>query len=387
MRLTRALCLCLIVVLHGMPITAGAQATARTFALPAGRVSEQYQVSIPLVLRDTYRLKLVQDGAPSPDFRWGLVTGELPDGLELSPDGVIMGRPSIFREQPYRFRVVATAIPDQAISDPIDFSLSVTGPRVKLVKINSPRLVPSDAADGIAGEAEQAAGSLFTAGSPDSGATSRLGGATGAPSPQRGSAAPCTLPAEFVPPAGTDVITVDVPRRTALRVDKNNVTHAVNLDDEQEFGRGEVVRIVYDNKNPYMYQTKYTREQRSVTEPAIATFLAALGGVVADFMPAPPKEEAKAKDAPTAPANAPSTALPLDPCAEARGAVQQLNAEIERAAQTARQIEESLGGVKDAADKLAKVYQKDRDALYVFGRSAKICTATQSSCSPTPRTG
>lgn len=172
--------------------------------------------------------------------------------------------------------------------------------------------------------------------------------------------APCVLPAEFQPPTGTDVITVDVATRTA--VDGNG--RIINLADQLEYKKGTVVRIVFDNKNPYLYQSKYTRESKLVTEQAIAAFLPLIGGV-ADFKPAPEKAATPAQTpAPVGMIGEPSSA----PCSKAKTAVETLDNDLTRWASRARRVEETLRGIKTAAEALAKTYERGRAALHIFGK-------------------
>lgn len=383
MKMMRVFCLSLLIVLQGIPVMGSAQETVRAFILPDGRVSEAYQVNIEQALHDTYKLRLVQKGAPSSTFQWRLVSGELPASLKLTSDGVITGKPSTYRELPYRFQLVVTSTLSHSESEPIEFSLSVRGPRIMLVSINATEIVPPDGdpsptdstsanmrlrqTEAVlaeqAGKGDESASQLSA--HPTAYGRSLGSGAEATTYMQRvSSSAPCVLPPEFIPPSGSDVIMIDVPTRTA----KDNVGNIVNLDDEQEFGRSKVIRIVFDNKNPYLYQAKYTREQKVVTETAIPAFLAALGGVITDFLPAQPKEEAEKKNPAQPQGVQPSANLPSDLCQEAHRKVDELNGELDIAAADAKYIEDNLPGVKDAADALMKLYQRDRNALYIFGK-------------------
>ncbi len=399
-RWVTALVLGYLILLQGLPLIARAQGEKRHYLLPASHLSEPYNVSLEGVLRETYRLRLVQDGSAFPNFKWFLAAGGLPSGLSLDAQGVIKGKPTEYRTQPYVFqvRIIDTTL-SNAEAIEINFSLTAKPPRPRLVSVSTPRLIPIEEKPMRTKHpsVSEPSTSPDTSYEPSSARTppqqsesvevdrsvtpqatgigqrlsvsvneigTGLFAAVTAPAPvvPLGPPAPCALPKEFEPPTGADVITVDVPTRTA----KDGSGRTINLADQMEYKRGTVVRIVFDNKNPYLYQSKYTRESKLVTEQAIAALLPALGGVIAGFLPAPPKEEAKAASKPT-PAPGVEAAL-NDPCAGARAAVENLNQELTAMATQALGIETTLPGIKAAAESLAKTYQEDRDALYVFGR-------------------
>lgn len=132
-----------LLLLQGLPFTAQAQEAKRQYLLLAAHLGEPYNTSLESLLRETYRLRLVQDGSASPRFKWSFAGGELPSGLDLTPTGVITGKPAEHRAQPYRFqvRVMDTGLPNPEAIE-IAFSLTAKASRPRLVSANNPRLVP-----------------------------------------------------------------------------------------------------------------------------------------------------------------------------------------------------------------------------------------------------
>ncbi|MBI4751641.1 MAG: hypothetical protein HY774_24430 [Acidobacteria bacterium] len=112
------------------------------FTLQPGRAGESYQQNIYQTLREAYKLRL-ESGTITPDFQWSIVTGQLPTGLELTPDGTIAGVPREFRNTPFPLRVRVT---DLALRDAepleIEISIAVQSPKIRLVSSTAPRLVP-----------------------------------------------------------------------------------------------------------------------------------------------------------------------------------------------------------------------------------------------------
>lgn len=112
------------------------------FALTSGRVGEAYQQSINRVLADKYGMRL-ESGSQDAAFEWVPVEN-LPPGLKLNSDGTITGVPQSHQTQPYRFKVKVT---DRSMRDAealeLNFSIQMMAPRIRLVKNNAPRLVPT----------------------------------------------------------------------------------------------------------------------------------------------------------------------------------------------------------------------------------------------------
>lgn len=133
-----------IVLLGGVPICSRAQMANEVFLLPQGRVGEEYQVDIEALLRDKYRLRIDTSRRDS-ILQWSFLEGELPVGLTLRTNGNIAGKPESYREKSYLFRV---RVADHAVSSAeylvITLSLAVTPPRLRLTRIEEPRLVPID---------------------------------------------------------------------------------------------------------------------------------------------------------------------------------------------------------------------------------------------------
>lgn len=154
MQLIRVLSLCLLAILHGMLLPIRAQVAPETFLLPDAQAAEAYRVSIEQVLNESYGLKL-ETGRRRSSFRWALSDGEMPPGLSMRPTGTIAGVPRAPREEPYHFRIrvidISVAGPDPLI---LDFSLKVNAPRIRLSRINAPRLVPASSASVAASEAD-----------------------------------------------------------------------------------------------------------------------------------------------------------------------------------------------------------------------------------------
>src|SRR5258708_27247395 len=63
------------------------------------------------------------------------------------------------------------------------------------------------------------------------------------------------------------------------------------------FKRGEKIRVIVDNKTPYLYTYKYTSTAKDVKETALGTFLPLLGGIP-DVLSPPDAKDVKAKTAP-----------------------------------------------------------------------------------------
>src|SRR5260370_1269526 len=131
------LCLFLFVALAS---TASAQ-QPQVFALPDAHSGEGYRVELETVLRERYGLKL-ESGARNAIIQWALADGDLPVGISVRTDGTIIGQPEVGRTDPYRFRlrVVDVSVKDDELV--LDFTLTVKRGRLKVSKIEGPRLVP-----------------------------------------------------------------------------------------------------------------------------------------------------------------------------------------------------------------------------------------------------
>lgn len=119
------------------------QETSQIFALPEARAGELYRVELEKVLRDKYRLRL-ESGTQTGVIQWAEAGGELPPGISVRTDGVIVGTSRNSSEQAYNIRL--KAIDTSAPSDELllDFTLKVKPAALRLVRITGPRLVPID---------------------------------------------------------------------------------------------------------------------------------------------------------------------------------------------------------------------------------------------------
>src|SRR6266571_4232508 len=126
MKSMRAFCLCLLVLVYGMPLPALAQGGPEILSLPDGQVGAVYRVNIADVLRDTYHLKLETD-ARATLFRWALAQGEMPPGLIVRANGTIIGMPRASRVEPYQFQLkVSDLLAPQGGALKLDFSLAIS---------------------------------------------------------------------------------------------------------------------------------------------------------------------------------------------------------------------------------------------------------------------
>jgi hypothetical protein len=122
-----------------VPITAIAQ----TFELPGARAGEHYRVQIDRVLRDTYRLKLETENQNSV-IRWALENGDLPPGLSVREDGVILGMPTASHDSAFAFRLRASDPGSRNDVLVLEFTLHLKAGGLRLVKFDGPTLRPVD---------------------------------------------------------------------------------------------------------------------------------------------------------------------------------------------------------------------------------------------------
>jgi hypothetical protein len=357
------------------------------YVMPAARAGEAYQAIIPQVLREQYMLR-VESGSGLARIQWLFIDGDIPAGLEISGEGAITGRPTYSREQPFSFRVKIVDLAETG-AEPlvINLNLSVKAPRVRLVKVNGPELVR---------ESESIASHATLGGANGKGTDPVKNGGvysiqplqtSPVPSPvasQRGvasqssSAVSCVLPPEFIPPTGPGVITIDA--RTGI-ITRNGEPIA----GEQRFNKGAMIRVVVDNKNPYLYTYSYKSERKTVSETAIGTFLPALGGIISDFIP---KAEQPAKTA-AIPERAPGGPA-VDPCQRLIDELELLNKELRRAAQLAAGIEELLSEQKAVLRGVLRLYEQDKKGLYdrskkreaLYCASKKLLADTETGVDP-----
>ncbi len=125
-----------------------AQENLQEFVLPGARQGEDYRVEIESVLRDKYQLKLVS-GQANAIILWTTASGEVPSGLSVRTDGTIIGSTKETRLGLYHFSLkgVDMTVRDEPLE--LRFSLEVKAGRLRLTKIEGPRLVPVDAANSV----------------------------------------------------------------------------------------------------------------------------------------------------------------------------------------------------------------------------------------------
>jgi len=126
-----------------LPASILAQESSQTFSLPDARAGEAYRVNLETVLREKYGLRL-ESGARNAIIQWAVAGGDLPAGVSVRTDGTIIGQPDVARTDNYRFRlrVVDASVKDEELL--LDFILAVKPGRLRLSKIEGPRLVPVD---------------------------------------------------------------------------------------------------------------------------------------------------------------------------------------------------------------------------------------------------
>jgi hypothetical protein len=121
-----------------------AQDVPEEFVLPVARLGDDYRVEIENVLRDKYRVR-VDAGKANAVILWAIASGEMPAGLTVRTDGTIIGNANNANVRSYHFALKAV---DMAVRDePLElrFALEVKAGRLRLTKIEGPRLVPADA--------------------------------------------------------------------------------------------------------------------------------------------------------------------------------------------------------------------------------------------------
>jgi hypothetical protein len=136
----------MLLLISFLPLSAVvAQELPQEFSLPVVRLGEDYRVEIENVLRDKYRLR-VDAGKADAVVLWAMSSGEIPPGLSIRTDGTVIGNAKDARVGSYQFTLKAV---DMAVRDePLElrFSIEVKTGRLRLTKIEGPRLVPVDTA-------------------------------------------------------------------------------------------------------------------------------------------------------------------------------------------------------------------------------------------------
>jgi hypothetical protein len=122
---------------------ANAQDRPQVFALPDARTSEAYRANIEEVLHEKYGLRL-EAGSPRAIVLWSIADGKVPPGISVGTDGTIVGTPTDSGTDNYSFRlkVVDVAVKDEDLV--LNFTLAIKPARLRLTKIEGPRLVAVD---------------------------------------------------------------------------------------------------------------------------------------------------------------------------------------------------------------------------------------------------
>jgi hypothetical protein len=122
---------------------ASAQERPQVFVLPDARTSEAYRANIEDVLHEKYGLRL-EAGSARAIVLWSIADGKVPPGMSVRTDGTIVGTPTDSSTDSYTFRlkVVDVAVKDEELV--LNFTLAVKAARLRLTKIEGPRLVAVD---------------------------------------------------------------------------------------------------------------------------------------------------------------------------------------------------------------------------------------------------
>jgi hypothetical protein len=141
MRITRSKLLGVLLLLLAFSAVAIGQGQSQVFALPEARAGELYRVELEKVLREKYRLKL-ESSTQTGVIQWAEAGGQLPPGMSVRTDGVIVGTSRDSSEQAYNIRLKAIDVSTPSDELLLDFTLKVKPAALRLVQISGPRLVP-----------------------------------------------------------------------------------------------------------------------------------------------------------------------------------------------------------------------------------------------------
>lgn len=137
----RNVCLILLIVVCLATTSAAiGQEGPDEFALPNARQGEPYRIEIESILRDKYRLRL--ESERNAIILWSIVSGELPAGLTVQTNGTINGVVNEPQAGVYRFRVKAVDANIKGEALELQFSIELQAKRLRLSRIEGPRLVP-----------------------------------------------------------------------------------------------------------------------------------------------------------------------------------------------------------------------------------------------------
>jgi len=296
--------ICTLVTMHVAPLPVVAGEGDDIFVLPEGRAGTYYQVKIQDVLRERYNLKL-ETGQRAGLFRWSFADGEMPPGLLMRPSGTLTGIPRAPRDEPYQFRA---KVVDASVASGgfliLTLSLKLDAPRIRLSRVEAPRLVPLNKGVPAADAAPRPTQAFVTpnffaapesrpAAQPSTGRTSDVrAGMTTPPAEHtfagqfesvNTSAASDASGGEGASSAAAQVVAcAGAPQRPTGKV---FVIDARNGDTrgKRDFKRGETVNVVVANKNPYLYKYTFNANTRFIEETALGKFLPLLGGIITDL--------------------------------------------------------------------------------------------------------
>jgi hypothetical protein len=411
MKLTLRCLLCVILLAQGVPFTVHSQEAPDVYALPDGKAGERYVANIATVLGQNYALR-VETGRRTSVFRWTLDAGELPPGIFVRPNGTISGMPRSPREEPYIFSLkVADAATLHSTALVLNFSLKVSQTALKLTRVDGPKLVPaSREAHGLdtsvrrRQQAVSAGRNMFTPVAINISERGFTNADTGAPkassappheqsgsgsgdgtsisnrvTPSFGEAARDTVPTGA---AAQAVVCTPLPTPSGklFVIDASSVGET---SGERKFEKGDVVKVVIKNKNPYLYRYTYTEDRKVVEETAIGKFIPLLGGVITDFTAEPKPAAADAGKA-VNPVNPAGGGNPMCQSMTLTTLLTALNDDKNRALTLSETIAQSIKRMgqdnkkrKDAYDLHRKVLLDDRstgDELYC--ESKKLLAVT-----------
>jgi hypothetical protein len=411
MKRIRILFLIALVMLYGMPVTAFAQTTPgettpAVFSLPTGTAGEVYRASIETVLRDGYRLKLETDARTS-IFRWAVVSGELPPGLMLRANGIIIGVPRVSRDEPYRFKlkVLDTRVIGGAALM-LDFSIVVVARTLRLVEVKMPRLslisasapdraVRGETGDGSPGalaETQNHGDSRFESRAFNKSATigrsdeeREVNSAVFTrPSLTRVAKGNFVLPAAgpiptpacdpaLEPPAASD--------QSVLYLDARNGNLKKNdqlVKSTQRFNKGEQFTVVVDNKNPYLNTYTYSSTTTPVAESALSIFVSAITGNLGDLGQPPtaqPTPTTTKENADKLKNPAPGVMASAPACQPAVDLTAKLISDTNKAIQFSESLKVALESEKDKSTRLTGTYNDARLPFFSVNQPRSVLCA------------
>lgn len=370
MKVFSALCLALAVLLCGMPLSVSAQESLTVFAVPDGIVGEAYRANIATVLRENYQLRLETNSRAS-IFRWSVPQGEVPPGLIVRANGTIVGSPRVARAEPYLFqlKVVDLSTP-QGAALTLDFSLAISAPRIRLAHVNVPRLVPTATLSDNQRQVEISSNQQrFNSpqGRSETPKENEMSFSALASSPANELGTRSQIYASMLKPKTAASLPPDddqcdpntAPRPSATPGE--NSKNVILIDarsgtptyETLRFKKNERVKVIIDNKNPYLYTYKYTSTAKPVQETAFGTFLPLLGGIVGELL--------SSGDAPKQDATA--TVKLAGTCDDAVAALSQLEKDMDTATSKAREIAPKIQRLKRETNALQKAYESGRKQL------------------------